>query len=82
MALREKYAPFSCAICDRPANARWFNDDSIPPICRTCEVTNTPLAAPFGAFKDRRIVRQIFAMAQAVETEANRQIWGGKYGGA
>jgi hypothetical protein len=72
---------FTCAICQREANVNWWCRDGIAPICSYCETHQTPNPRPFGSFMDRRMARRLFAIAQAVDTEARHQIWGRKYHG-
>ena len=69
---------FCCVICNKDANANWWSRDGIPPVCSWCETYQTPMPAPKGAFKDRRINRQLFAVAQALDTEARHQLYGGR----
>ena len=66
---------FSCAICGKDANKDWWSRDGIPPVCRWCETYQTPTPKPYGAFKDRRINRQLFAIAEALESEARQQFY-------
>jgi hypothetical protein len=73
--------PFTCAICQRRANQNLWSKDGEAPICRYCEEYLTPHPKPFGAFMDRRMARRVFAIAQALDTEARHQIYGRKYHG-
>jgi hypothetical protein len=74
---------FTCAICgtqrDYSAQHYWPNADArqydIPPICRQCEDTWGKGASIGGLGdlnRDRRIARQIFALASRLEVEAYR----------
>lgn len=66
---------FCCVICGKNANDTLWSRDGIPPVCRYCETYQTPVPKPFGCFKDRRIARQLFAVAQALDTEARHQFY-------
>jgi len=66
---------FVCVICAKSANKDWWDRDGIPPVCRHCETHQTPTPAPKGAFKDRRINRQLFAVMQALDSEARHQFY-------
>ena len=66
---------FTCAICGNDANKSWWSRDGIPPVCSWCETYQTPVPKPFGAFKDRRINRQLFAIADALESAARQQFY-------
>lgn len=70
--------PFTCAICcedwaPRPWMDGWSADLPIPPICTHC---NTKWGRAIGGWgdrnRDRRIIRQIAALAAAIDVEAHR----------
>lgn len=78
------YAPscpaFTCAICAEvfdptdPRN-RWSHGHTqpIPPLCKNCSHTwGTGIGGIGDLNRDRRIIRQISALAAAIETEAYR----------
>lgn len=72
----ERPEAFDCAICGHHIDNRWPGPKSIwslAPVCRYCEDTFAPPMPPRGAFRDRRIARQIHALAEALETEARHQ---------
>lgn len=74
---------FDCAICERHIENRWPGPRqiwSLPPVCRYCETTWSARVVPKGAFRDRRVVAQISALANALESAALHQQWGGLYG--
>ena len=72
---------FTCAICGEfqdwsdTGRRRWWTmeEAAIPPICRTCE---RDLGKAIGGWgdrnRDRRITRQISALAAMMEVEAHR----------
>lgn len=69
-------APFDCAICGETRPRQWASPDQMdqPPLCWSCEqygwrqgtVTRNP---------DRRLLKQILALAEAIASEANIQIY-------
>lgn len=72
---------FTCAICNEffdwsdQGGTRWryAAEYDIPPLCRHCEKTWGKSIGGWGDLnRDRRIARQIAAMAHALETEAWR----------
>lgn len=83
-------APFVCRICQRPQEPDRFifGDGRIqpkPPLCRSCEEPTTYSwngrphrygVIKAGSFGDRRAARRLFAIADALEGEARRQIHG------
>lgn len=78
---------FRCAICRRLVDMRWNRrgpDEVIPPLCRYCERDfSSGVRTPAdGSFRDRRIISQGFALAEALRTAAAHQKWGGSFGKA
>lgn len=78
---------FTCAICQRAIDMRWNRrgpDETIPPVCRYCEGEySRGVGVPFAAsFRDRRVIAQGFALAEALRCEAVRMTWGNRYGQA
>ncbi|KFI34261.1 hypothetical protein CG51_05315 [Haematobacter missouriensis] len=70
--------PFICAICERPGWRRWpgpIQCHPIAPCCALCERKWGIAMLPAGAFRDRRIVGLIFALANALESEARQQFY-------
>lgn len=69
---------FLCAICGRQAWSRWpgaIQLHPVEPVCRSCEIEWGVGAQPAGAFRDRRIVGIILALANALETEARQKFY-------
>lgn len=69
---------FDCAICGHHIDNRWPGPKqiwSLAPVCRYCEDTWAHPLPPQGSFKDRRIARQIGALAEALETAAKHANW-------
>lgn len=70
--------PFTCAICLKPwAPSKWAitwrADMPIPPLCRTCsDDWGTAIGGWQDRNRDRRVIRQISALASAIEVEAYR----------
>jgi hypothetical protein len=67
---------FICAICERPVDNRFpgaRQTMSLPPVCRYCENVWGRRVPPKGAFRDRRIIRQGCALAEALSAEAYRR---------
>jgi hypothetical protein len=78
---------FVCAICQRPVEMRWNRhgpDETLPPLCRCCEAEfSRGVGKPAdGSFRDRRIIRQGYALTEALRTAAAHQKWGGSFGKA
>ncbi len=76
---------FTCAICgefrdwSQGYGFRWHRaaEYDIPPICRPCEKTWGKGIGGWGDLnRDRRIARQISALAAALEVEAHRKAHG------
>ena len=76
-------APFTCAICCEPQMGDgspwsvhcWAGSYPIPPLCNSCARTWGRAIGGIGDLnRDRRIIRQIFALAEALQTEAFRQL--------
>lgn len=75
---------FTCAICRRTVSMRWNRvgpNECIPPVCRSCEVTyaqgiRKPVA---GSYRDRRMVTQGFALAEALRVDAAHKKWGSSF---
>jgi hypothetical protein len=77
-------ASFTCVICgtlrdygDTPGqfnSLRWRSAEyDIPPVCRPCEITWGRSIGGWGDLnRDRRIARQIFALAAVLDCEAYR----------
>ncbi|HEY9219574.1 MAG TPA: hypothetical protein VIO94_16115 [Phenylobacterium sp.] len=75
---------FVCAICQRSIEMRWNcagPGEIIPPVCRYCEKAySRGIGRPLvGSFRDRRIITQGFALAEALRDEAARKTWGSRY---
>lgn len=80
---------FVCAICERDArdyhDRVHARDRQLHPVCKGCEsgmgayngysIRASVPEIKHGAFLDRRIVRQIGALAEAIEITALRQNW-------
>jgi len=67
--------PFDCVICGRHVDRRWpdaRHQADIEPVCFPCERYDRVSIHPRGSFRDRRIARQIIALANALEGEARR----------
>jgi hypothetical protein len=71
-------APFDCAICLKPQmTSPWDKylgaDSCIPPLCRRCE-RDWGKAVPPGGWqdrnRDRRIIRQVSALAEVLSATA------------
>mgnify|MGYP000163806410 CR=1 FL=1 len=76
---------FDCVICERHIENRWPGPRqtwSLPPVCRYCETTWSGRIDPVGAFRDRRVLAQAGALANALEQTALQQQWGRRYGSA
>ena len=85
---------FICGICLHEADNRFswrIQDQSIPPICKRCEMEWSTYTGwhgrghdkgkvTSGALRDRREARRLFAVAEALEHIANRQEWTQKHG--
>lgn len=73
---------FTCIICEREVKG-WSPtgpDMQVKPVCRYCEKTWGRAVMPAsGSFRDRRITRQINALAEKLSTEANHMIWSKSY---
>ena len=69
-------APFICAICckDRPLDRwQWAGDYPIPPVCRSCAQTwGTGIGGQGDRNRDRRTIRLVSALAEALRCEAHR----------
>lgn len=70
---------FVCAICQRRIDMRWNRrgpDETLPPVCRSCEREySRPATVKGGSFRDRRVAAQIDALAEALRCEAARKSW-------
>lgn len=70
--------PFTCAICLEPwAPDLWSftygPDLPIPPVCHRCNMDwGRSIGAHGDRNRDRRIIRQIAALAAAIDVEAHR----------
>ena len=70
--------PFTCAICLKPWAADQWSftygpDLPIPPLCHRCNMTwGRSVGGQGDRNRDRRIIRQIFALAEAITVEAHR----------
>lgn len=70
--------PFTCAICRKPWAAdqwsfTWGPDLPIPPLCHRCNMDCGRSVGGIGdRNRDRRIIRQISALAEAISGEAYR----------
>lgn len=79
---------FVCAICDRSVDMRWNSvgvNEVIPPLCRYCETHYGPRSRTLdgaGTFRDRRIVIQSLALAEALNGHAHVRLWGQESGHA
>lgn len=65
--------PFECAICHKTCPPRWQSPQmkDMPPLCWLCEQDYG--TGPFGdPNPDRRIAKQISALAEALTIEAHR----------
>lgn len=74
---------FTCVICQRDVNDysnRNGRDRHLEPTCRRCEAEYGERPLTSGAFMDRRIARQISALAEALHCEANHLAWGMHHG--
>lgn len=81
---------FTCKICTKEIDDRFGWDrryTSKPPICRRCEQPSYPTwngssrsvgLVKDGSLGDRRMARRLYAIADAINGEANRQNW--RYG--
>lgn len=69
----ERPPPFDCAICGRHVENRWPGSKRkwpLSPVCLSCERYYAAPLPPRGSFRDRRVARQINALAEALETAA------------
>ena len=68
--------PFTCAICCKPWQQdrwSWGPDLPIPPLCHSCNMAWGSAVGDQGdRNRDRRIIRQISALATAIDVEAYR----------
>jgi hypothetical protein len=74
---------FDCAICRRPITTYGFNrgpNAQIAPVCRYCEGWYGDRPPQSGAFRDRRIVTQISALANALNSKAHIMMWEHRHG--
>ena len=70
--------PFDCAICGHHVSNQWPGPKpewALAPLCRYCERVHAPVMPHRGAFRDRRTARQIYALAEALETAARHAHW-------
>lgn len=72
---------FTCAICRRTISMRWNRmgpGEIIPPVCLYCEgdFTRGVRKPEAGSFRDRRMVTQGLALAEALRTAAAHKKWG------
>lgn len=76
----DRPSDFTCAICLEPGGPDrwcWAGDYPIPPLCRDCARTwGLGGGQAFGGYgdrnRDRRIARQISALANVLSVEAHR----------
>src|SRR3546814_11833544 len=71
----ERPPAFDCAICERHISNQWPGAKQkwpLAPVCFYCEDTNAARVEPAGSFRDRRLARQIGALANALGGEARR----------
>lgn len=70
---------FVCAICQRQIKgdrAGWGRDEPISPVCLWCEKDyGSSTMGSGGTMKDRRIARQLRALATALAGEAGYKQW-------
>lgn len=76
----ESAEDFTCAICERVISMRWNGRGPgtiKPPLCLYCEgLYSQGVGKPSaGALGDRRMVRQGFALSEALRCEAARKSW-------
>lgn len=77
---RQHREAFFCPICERTIEQNWNfvgPHMTIAPICSICEWRYTERVArpKAGAFRDRRIAMQIYALAEALHCAAMRIRW-------
>lgn len=76
---------FICAVCQHPVSMTWNRrgpDEIIPPLCRWCEGhygRRDWRMDGAGTFRDRRIVRQGLALAEALASHASVKEWEGRH---
>lgn len=76
---------FQCAICERHVDNHFpgsIQHWSLPPVCRYCECHWGQRPVQYGAFRDRRVLAQIGALAEALNGTANIQLWEASHGRA
>ncbi len=71
---------FLCAICQRTIIGRWNGKgptQQLAPVCIVCESEYSKGAwiPNKGAFRDRRVARQIAALSKALSCEAAHMEW-------
>ena len=78
-----KAEPFCCVICDRVVPDMWESPDrrAIPPLCFLCEQFEWG-AGLFVMNRDKRLVKQISALANALQGFANQKIYQVQHGRA
>lgn len=87
---RLKPPPFTCVVCQRVEEARWSHgprDWPIPPVCLSCEHTwgnygwngrpriPSGTSIKVGAFRDRRMARVLWLLADEIQGAANGIIY-------
>ncbi|MGH2342609.1 hypothetical protein ACRC7T_14130 [Segnochrobactraceae bacterium EtOH-i3] len=75
---------WECEICGRTAGGKWMGpvrDWPTPPLCRHCEIAWGRKVGPLGAMRDRRILRTIDALAEALAGESNAKIFSEQHRG-
>lgn len=80
----ETPAPYDCAICERPAvwvhSFHCAQNVPVPPVCHGCEQRwGSRVGAP-GAFRDRRVLGVLSALATALGCFAAQIEWEEKHG--
>ncbi len=73
---RDKPAPFECVICGRQILSTWAprSDYAFPPLCWACE-QKAWRGGPTTRNPDRRLIKQIKALEEALTCEASQQVW-------
>lgn len=78
---------FNCVICEHEFKLTRYGwptyapgpDMIIPPVCRGCEDDYGTIIRAAGSFRDRRIIAQVGALAEALRCEAARKEWSHQY---
>ncbi len=78
-----KADPFECAICERAVTPLWESPAHrcMPPLCFRCEQHEWG-AGLFEMNPDKRLAKQISALANALQDFSNQQIYGVQHGRA